>query len=141
MWLADVDSILQSIPLNDRQGTDLSLTLLAKTEALLGDGSHWRDQTLALTAQGESCDPLSPNAVHFSLRGAAARARWEMREQIAATETSSAHVQQLMQSLFSMLGEYRVNPVDWTFAKMVLEGTRGALEEYRDSQQPQRKIS
>jgi hypothetical protein len=137
MWLANVESILQSIPLNDRQGTDLSLALLERTLKLLGDGSHWRDESLAVTSAGVSCDPLSPEAAHFSLRGAAALARWEMREQIAAAEISSAHVQQLMNTLFAMLGEYRTNPVDWAFAKSVLEGTRNALEDYRLAQTPE----
>jgi hypothetical protein len=66
--------------------------------------------------------------------GAAARARWEMREELADAEISPANVRQVMNALFSVAREYRGEVGGWTFAEAVLDGMKSALEEYRGEQ-------
>ncbi len=57
-----------------------------------------------------------------------------MREELAAAEISPAHVQQMMQAIFSVAREYRQERGGWTFANAVLDGMRTALEQYSWSQ-------
>ena len=68
------------IPTED---TAIALRLLARTRQLLDDGRRWRGNKLASGRLGFSCDPLSQRAYYFSLVGAAVRARWELREELA----------------------------------------------------------
>jgi hypothetical protein len=134
MWLVDVDNVWDDLPWEGMQGTELALRLLNRTQELLADGRAWRSEALALTWSGEPCDPLSSRAYQFSLGGAAARARWEMRDELAEAEVSPSHVQQVMKALFSVAREYRKERGGWTFAKAVLDGMRAALEQYRWTQ-------
>ncbi len=134
MWVVDVAHVWDGLPWDGTKGTELALRLLNRTQELLGDGHAWRSEALALTWNREPCDPLSSRAYHFSLGGAAARARWEMREELAEAEISPAHVQQIMQAIFSVAREYRREQGGWPFANAVLDGMRAALEQYRWSQ-------
>jgi hypothetical protein len=134
MWLVDVARVWDEVPLEDHRGTELALRLVNRTQELLGDGRAWRSDALALTFDGEPCDPLSQRAFCFSLGGAAARARWEMRGELAEAEISPSHMQQVMQALFSVAREYRMERGGWPFATAVLDGMRAALEQYRWSQ-------
>jgi hypothetical protein len=134
MWLVDVAHVWDGLPLEGPRGAELALRLINRTQELLGDGRAWRSKELALTTSGEPCDPLSQRAFYFSLGGAAARARWEMREELADAEISPAHVQQVMKALFSVAREYRMERGGWPFANAVLDGMRTALEQYRWSQ-------
>ncbi len=131
MWLVDVEHVWEGLPSDGTHGTEQALRLLKRTQELLGDGRNWRSESLALTWSGEPCNPLSNRAYFFSLGGAAARARWEMREELAGAEISPAHMQQMMKALFSVAQEYRQDRGGWSFAKAVLDGMRAALEQYR----------
>lgn len=135
MWLVDVAHVWDGLPIDGPKGTEIALRLLDRTQNLLGDGKYWQARELAFTYDGTPCNPLSSRAFHFSLGGAAARARWEMREELADAEVSPAHVQQIMQALFSVAREYRKERGGWPFASAVLDGMRGALEQYRWSQE------
>ena len=137
MWLVDVDHVWEGLPLDGMRGADLALRLLTRTQELLGDGLHWREQELAFSWDGTPCNPLSSRAFHYSLGGAAARARWEMREELADAEISPAHMQQMMEAIFSVAREYRQERGGWPFANAVLDGMRGALEQYRWTQEPE----
>jgi hypothetical protein len=135
MWLADVDSVWDDpLPVDGLRETELALRLLERSRELLGDGEYWRAEALAMTADSEPCDPLSDKAHYFSVGGAAARARWEMREELADAEISPANVRQVMNALFSVAREYRGEVGGWTFAEAVLDGMKSALEEYRGEQ-------
>jgi hypothetical protein len=134
MWLVDVTHVWDGLPWDGMRGTELALRLLNRTQELLGDGRAWRSDALALTWSQEPCNPLSHRAYSFSLIGAAARARWEMREELADAEISPTHVQQIMRALFSVAREYRKDRGGWRFANAVLDGMRSALEQYRWSQ-------
>ena len=134
MWLADLKSVWEGTSVDGVRGTELALGLLKRTQDLLGDGEFWRSDALAADWKGEACDPLSGRAYYFSLGGAAARARWEMRNELADAEVSPADVQQVMNALFAVAREYRGGS-GWSFASAVLDGMRSALEEYRQQQQ------
>lgn len=134
MWLVDVTHVWEGSPWEGRRGTELALRLLNRTQELLRDGRTWHAESLAMTWNREPCDPLSQRAYHFSLSGAAARARWEMREELADAEISPAHVQQIMKAIFTVAHEYRSDRGGWPLANAVLDGMRGALEQYRWSQ-------
>lgn len=134
MWLVDVQDVWNRVrPIEEVLGTDLALRLLERTQELLGDGAYWRANALAYTWDGMQCNPLSPKAYYFSLVGAAAKARWEMREQLAEAEIDPAHMKQVMAAL-SAVGQEHRHEGGWSFASAVLEGMRGALEDYRDQQ-------
>jgi len=141
MWLFDSEAVWEILPIDGVRGTDLALKLLRRTQELLGDGLHWRDEALAIDREGAACDPLSEQACSFSLGGAAARARWEMREALASTETNPGHVRQVMNALFAMVREYREGLGDWSFVRAVLDGMKNALEQYREVQLEEVRIS
>jgi len=134
MWLVDVTHVWDGLQRDGMRWTELALRLLNRTQELLGDGRAWRSEALALTRNEEPCNPLSHRAYFFSLGGAAARARWEMREELADAEINPTHVQQIMRALFSVAREYRKDLGGWPFATAVLDGMRAALEQYRWSQ-------
>ncbi len=132
MWLANVAHVWESLPAAETmQGTGLAVRLLERTRDLLGDGAYWQSRALAVTWEGVPCDPLAKRAHSFSLAGAAARARWEMREELADAEISPAHMHQVMQALFAVAREYK-GEGGWNFACAVLDGIQTALEEYRN---------
>jgi hypothetical protein len=134
MWLVDVEHVWETLPWDTLRGTELALRLLDRTQELLGDGQTWRSESLALTWIGEPCNPLSSRAFRFSLGGAAARARWEMRDDLAEAEISPEHMRRIMNALFSVARDYRKEQGGWTFACALLDGMRSALEQYRTSQ-------
>ena len=134
MWLANVEDIWRHLPPAEAmRGTDLALRLLQRTRDLLGDGLYWQSRALAVTWEGAACDPLAKRAHSFSLAGAAARARWEMREELADAEISPAHMREVMQALFSVARDYR-GEGGWNFVCAVLDGMETALEDYRNQQ-------
>jgi hypothetical protein len=135
MWLVDVAHVWDGMPLDGMRGTELALRLLNRTQELLGDGQYWKSEALALTYSGGPCDPLSNRAHFFSLGGAAARARWEMRGELADAEISPEHMKQVMNALFSVAREYRKERGGWTFACALLDGMQAALEQYHYTQQ------
>jgi hypothetical protein len=134
MWLVDVNSVWQGRPADAVKGTDMALRLLARTKELLGDGTFWRADVLAMSEFETPCDPLSERAMYFSLAGAAARARWEMREPLADAEISPEHMRLIMNALFAVARDYRGEVGGWRFACAVLDGMTSALEEYRVAQ-------
>ena len=139
MWLANVEDVWGRVrPIEEVLGTELSLRLLARTQELLGDGAYWRANALAYTWDGMQCDPLSSKAYYFSLVGAAAKARWEMRELLAEAEIHPSHMKQVMAALSAVGREHR-GEGGWAFASAVLEGMRIALEDYRDQQMKELK--
>ena len=135
MWLVEGETEWEPLPSDGVRSTDVALRLLGRTQALLADGETWRSESLAHSRTGEPCDPLSEDAHQFSLGGAAARARWEMREELADAEISPQHVRQVMNAVFAVTKEYDGEASGgWAFANAVLDGMRFALEEYREHQ-------
>jgi len=134
MWLTDAGDARDRVrPIEEVLGTELSLSLLARTQELLGDGAYWRANALAYTWDGMQCDPLSTKAYYFSLVGAAAKARWEMREQLADAEIHPSHMKQVMAALSAVGSDHR-DEGGWAFAGAVLEGMLIALQEYYQQQ-------
>jgi hypothetical protein len=131
MWLADLDGVWDGRTADDVRGADLAVRLIDRSKALLGRGSTWQMKPLAKDVSGAACDPLSPDASTFSLSGAAARARWELREDVAEAEINPIHVRQVMDALFSLARTYRGERSGWTFVEAILDGMRNALIEYR----------
>ncbi len=121
------------MPVEGVRGTDLALRLLGRTRELLGSGEYWRGEALATTPQSVPCDPLGVHASRFSILGAALRARWEMREDLADAETNPVHMRQVMDALSTLAREYRSEQGGWNFACAVLDGLQTALEEYRNA--------
>ena len=58
------------------------MELLARTRQILNDGKRWTQNHVASSRLGVRCDPLSSRAFFFSLKGAATRAHWEMRDKL-----------------------------------------------------------
>ena len=134
MWLVDVNDAWDRVrPIEEVLGTELALSLLVRTQELLGDGAYWRANALAYTWDGMPCDPLSSKAYYFSLVGAAAKARWEMREKLADAEIHPSHMKQVMAALSAVGSDHR-GEGGWAFAGAVLEGMLIALQEYREQQ-------
>ena len=134
MWLVDIEAVWEPLPIDGLRGTELALRLLERTQVLLGDGSHWRDDALATESSGKPCNPLSERAAFYNLSGAAARARWEMREDLADAEISPSHMRQVMNALFTVGREARGEMGGWRYVCAVLDGMRSALEEYSKAQ-------
>lgn len=124
------------LPREQLRGTDIALRLVHDTEELLHEGLRWRPQQPASTRDGVPCHPLSNQAFHFDLGGAGTRARWSMRQEVAAADISPDHVQQVMRALLSFAQEYRNAQGGWPFASSLICGLRGALEQYRSTQMP-----
>ncbi len=134
MWLVDLGSVWNEEPLEGLRATDVTLGLLDRTKALLGDGRYWCGESLAMTSNGERCDPFSEEAFCFSLLGAAVRARWEMREIIADAEINQAHIQQLMNAIHDVVEDFRGGVAESNFACGILDGMIEALETWREEQ-------
>jgi hypothetical protein len=134
MWLVDAKYSAWPSAVDGLKGTEMALRLLERAKELLGDGEFWRADALAMSCNEIACDPLSERAQYFSLAGAAARARWEMREELAEAEISPEHVQQVMKALFDVAREYQGDVGGWRFASAVLDGMASALEQYRVGQ-------
>ncbi len=132
MWLVDLNGVWEGRTADDVRGADLAVSLIDRTKTLLGRGSTWQMKPLAKDAFDAVCDPLSTEASTFSLSGAAARARWELREEMAEAEINPLHLRQVMDALFSLARTYRGERGGWTFVEAVLDGMRSALTEYRD---------
>ncbi len=132
MWLVDLEGVWDGRTADDVRGADLAMRLIDRTKALLGHGSTWQMKPLAMDTFGAACDPLSAEANTFSLSGAAARARWELREDVAEAEINPVHVRQVMDALFSLARTSRGERGGWTFGEAVLDGMRHALVEYRE---------
>jgi hypothetical protein len=131
MWLVDLEGVWDGRTADDVRGADLAVRLIDRTKELLGRGSTWEMKPLARDASEATCDPLSGEARTFSLSGAAARARWELREDVAEAEINPVHVRQVMDALFSLARTYRGERGGWIFVEAVLDGMRNALAEYR----------
>lgn len=127
----DTKSFVRPSAADGLKGTELALHLLARTRELLGDGEFWRADAMALSCNEVPCDPLSERARYFSLAGAAARARWEIREHLAESGIGQEHVQLVMNALFKVTREYRGDIGGWRFACAVLDGMLSALEQFR----------
>jgi len=112
-------------------GAELALGLIGRIKELLDEGRRWNPETLALTGTGLECDPLSNDAASFSLLGAAIRARWSMRDEIAATEVSHTHIRQVVYAIEAVKHEQVGAGSKWLFDESVLDGLERALREYR----------
>ena len=134
MWLVDLGSVWKDEPLEGLRATDVTLDLLDRTKALLGDGRYWCGESLAMTSSGERCDPFSEQAFCFSLLGAAVRARWEMREIIANAEINPAHIQQVMNAIHDVVEDLRGGSAESNFACGIVDGMIEALETWRVEQ-------
>ena len=134
MWPGEIAPSWEEEQERAVRSTDLALRLLERTQELIGNGEFWRADSLALTFGEEACDPLSDRAFYFSLGGAAARARWEMREELADSGVSPLDVKQVMNAVFQVTRDYQGEPGGWKFAHAVLDGMRSALGEYRATQ-------
>jgi hypothetical protein len=112
-------------------GTDLALGLIQRIKSLLANGERWNPEILALTEAGVECDPLADEAFSYSLLGAAIRARWSMRDEIAATEVSHTHVRQVIEAIEAVRHESIGPGSKWLFDEVVLDGLEKAVREYR----------
>ncbi len=130
MWLADVSAVWAADPAEDIWAARLGLIMLRRTRLLLQDGDAWVSTPLATDAAHRPCDPLSEQALHFSLAGAGARARWELREDVSEFEVNPVHLQQLMNTLVEYERLYQGETYGWMFVDSLLEGVENALIEY-----------
>ncbi len=113
------------------RGADLALGLIQRIKSLLDRGERWNPEVLAATEVGVACDPLAPEAYSFSLLGAAIRARWAMRAEIAASEVSHTHIRQVIEAI-EAVNHDRIGPSSkWLFDEVVLDGLEKAVREYR----------
>jgi hypothetical protein len=133
VWLVKEEAIWEPLPDDVVRGTDLALRLISRVHALLDGGEHWCSLSLALAADGTPCNPLECDAAFYSLAGAAARARWEMREELAEAEVRPETMRYVMNALFAVAKQYK-DEGGWRFASAVLDGIRNALEEFREAQ-------
>ena len=123
-------------PLHDsptHDSTLLALRLLALTRGLLGGGTCWRPDKLATNRFGFSCDPLSRNACFFSLVGAATRARWEMREQLAEAGPGEIRIVHILKAMSAAPGTPYSGELGWRHVESILSGLENALMEYDDA--------
>ena len=112
-------------------GADLALGLIHRIKLLLDSGRRWNPAVLAMTEAGVECDPLAQEAYSFSLLGAAIRARWDMRKEIAASEVSYTHIRQVIEAIEAAKHD-RIGPGSkWLFDEVVLDGLEKAVREYR----------
>jgi hypothetical protein len=112
-------------------GADLALGLIRRVKSLLDRGMRWNPEILALTREGVECDPLAEEAYSFSLLGAAIRARWMMRDEIAAAEVSHTHIRQVIEAIEAVRHESIGPGSKWLFDEVVLDGLEKAVREYR----------
>ena len=129
MWLTNVDHAWDGYPEDDIRGAILALQLLDLTQLILQDGENWTSCDLARTFSSECCDPLSSKAFYFSLTGAAAKARWSMREEVADSEVNPIHLQQLMSALRAFEVQH-CHCDNWAFFNAFLQGLQSTLVEY-----------
>ena len=132
MWLVDLDGIWDGQPEDDVRGVELALQLMERTRSLLGSGESWQMKPLATNSDGTMVDPLSAEACCYSLSGAAARARWELRDKMADAAVNPVHVRQIMDALFALARTYRGERQGWMMVEAVLDGMQSALDQYRD---------
>jgi hypothetical protein len=130
MWLSDVSAVWAADPTEDIWAARLGLIMLRRTRLLLKDGDAWVGTHLAMDVAHRPCDPLSDQAAFFSLAGAAARARWELREDVSEFEINPVHLQQLMDTLVEYERLYQGETHGWVFVASLLEGVENALLEY-----------
>ena len=130
MWLTDVDDVWNGSPGDDVRGAALALLLLDQTRSILQNGRAWRVGALARTFACEPCNPLSKEAFYFNLTGAAARARWTMRNTVADAEVNPVHLQHLMAALLHFETHHRHERSGWAFVDAYLHGLQHALAEY-----------
>ena len=112
---------------------EVALRMLARTRELLDGGRRWRAEKMATGRLGFSCDPLSERASHFSLVGAAVRARWEFREELAQATAGEIRIVHILRAMSADQQTPYSGQLGWRHIETILDGLETALREYGDA--------
>ena len=113
---------------------DVALRMLTRTRELLDGGRRWRADKMAAGRLGFGCDPLSDRAHYFSLVGAAARARWEFREELAQASAGEIRIVHLLRAMSADQQTPYSGQLGWRHIETILNGLESALREYERDQ-------
>ena len=114
--------------------TALALKLVARTRALLDGGRRWKADELACGRLGFTCDPLSSRAHYFNLVGAATRAQWELRDELAAVDEDENLILDLLKVMCSSPTTPYSGELGWRYVDSILTGLEGVLLEYQEGE-------
>ena len=122
--------------LYDIQGNEaeVALRMLTRTRELLDGGRRWRADKMAAGRLGFGCDPLSDRAHYFSLVGAAARARWEFREELAQASAGEIRIVHILRAMSADQQTPYSGQLGWRHIETILSGLDSALREYGSDQ-------